>query len=76
MPAILNSEVASRRQAEKAIMKLLRENRGRGIAIGEVLRQTRNVACVDEATARRAVLQLAADHEAVVDSMLNISLAE
>ena len=76
MPAVLNSEVASRRQAEEVILELLRDHRGSGLPIGEVLRKVRGAASVDEGTARRAVLRLAATHRALLDSMLNLSLAE
>jgi hypothetical protein len=76
MPAVLSSEVNSRRHAEQVIMRLLQEHRGSGLAIGEVLRQTRSIASVDEGTARRAVLRLAANRQAVLDSTLKISLAE
>lgn len=76
MPALLDSEATSSRQAEEAIMHLLQANRGRFLTISKVLRQARNAASVDEGTARRAVLRLAADHRAVLNSMLKISLAE
>ena len=78
MPALLTSEVTSRRNAEHVILRLLAEHHGGrgGLAIGDVLRRTRNEASVDEGTARRAVLELAANHLAVLDSMLNVSLAD
>jgi hypothetical protein len=76
MPAVLCSEVASRKNAEEAIMHLLRRHPGRGMAIADVLRKTRYAASVDEGTARRAVLRLAANRRAVLDSMLKISSAE
>lgn len=67
--------VALRQRAEQAIIDLL-ERKQHPLPLGKVLRETRDRAVVDEGTARRAVLRLAASGKAVLDSALNISLSQ
>ena len=70
MPPRIVAEVDARRSAEEAIMGMLSDN---PLGVEEVVGR---LPFVDENTARRAILRLAASGRAIVDQNFNLLLAK